>query len=219
MTASALPPEDAPHWARPLLERQIVLAGDMAEEAREIGRTLARRVATVDADEGLAGAEAVAMLEGLARAHGRASRAVRLSLMLQARLIKDLIAFDKRVAQEAVWDRDERTADRKERVERIIERVIGRERNDPKDIERLVWETSERLDREDLYGPLLSRPVSELVAMICKDLGLDPDWSRLADEAWAMEEAAGGDVGWPLAGRSDRSPGAPITFPRRESSS
>jgi hypothetical protein len=37
-----------------------------------------------------------------------------------------------------------------------------------------------------------------------------PDWSRLAGEAWALEEMGGEDVGWPLAaGRSPR-PGADV---------
>jgi hypothetical protein len=200
MTATASPSENAPHWARPLYERKIGLLGDLAEEGREIARTLARRVAAVDADDSLAGAEVVPMLEGLSRAYGRASRAVRLTLMLQDRLIKDLIAFDEGVIEAAARDRRDRTRDRKELAGHIIERAIGRERNDAEEIEHLVWETSERLDREDLYGAVLSRPVSELVAMVCRDLGLDPDWSGLAGEAWAQDEAASGDVGWPIRG-------------------
>jgi hypothetical protein len=32
--------------------------------------------------------------------------------------------------------------------------------------------------------------VSELVARICKDLGVSVDWSLWEDEAWAIEEAA-----------------------------
>jgi hypothetical protein len=215
MTAPVPPPDSAAPpdpkvWARPLHERHIDLLGDLAEEAREVARTLARRVAAVDADDGVSGADAVAMLEGLGRAHGRAGRAVRLTIMLRDRLIKDLIAFDERREQVAAWDRRDRTRDRKALAGGIIERVIGRERDDAKDVERLVWETSERLDREDLYGPLLARPVSELVAMICRDIGLDPDWSRLAGEAWALEEMGGGDAGWPLAAGRSLRPGADI---------
>jgi hypothetical protein len=215
MTASATPPEDVPHWARPLHERRIAMAGQLAEAGLEMALAVKDQALALTRE----GAVEPAVLEGLSRAYARMARAVRLTLMLQERLIKDLIAFDARVAQEAVWERRERTRDRKARVERIVERVIGREHDKPEAIERLVWETSERLDREDLYGPLLSRPVSELVAMICKDLGLDPDWSRLAGEAWAKEEMAGEAAGWPLAKGSDRSPGVTILVPRRESSS
>ncbi|MDB5439571.1 MAG: hypothetical protein JWM33_1998, partial [Caulobacteraceae bacterium] len=109
MTASPASSEDAPHWARPLYARQVVLLGDLAEEAREVARTLARRVANLDADDSLSGADAVPLLEGLSRAYGRAARAVRLSLMLQARLIQDLTAFDKTVALDTLWDRKART--------------------------------------------------------------------------------------------------------------
>ncbi|MGZ6039172.1 MAG: hypothetical protein ACXWKR_10910, partial [Phenylobacterium sp.] len=32
------------------------------------------------------------------------------------------------------------------------------------------------------------RPLGELVARICRDLGVTPDWSRFRDEDWAIEE-------------------------------
>ncbi|MDB5459102.1 MAG: hypothetical protein JWO72_843, partial [Caulobacteraceae bacterium] len=55
------------------------------------------------------------------------------------------------------------------------------------------------LDDEDLYGDVLARPFSEVVADICRDLGLDPDWSRLAQEPWARAEIDSGQAGGPLA--------------------
>ncbi len=58
------------------------------------------------------------------------------------------------------------------------------------DFEQLFEDLDERLaDRED-DGDFLDRPVSELVARICKDLGVSPDWSLWEDEAWARAEAA-----------------------------
>ena len=66
---------------------------------------------------------------------------------------------------------------------RIVERVAGCERDDLDEVEPLVEETPERLDQDDLNGDTLSRPVSELVAMICKGPGLSPAWPRLAEEA------------------------------------
>jgi hypothetical protein len=32
----------------------------------------------------------------------------------------------------------------------------------------------------------VSRPVGELVALICRDFGLEPNWDALASEAWAQ---------------------------------
>jgi hypothetical protein len=82
---------------------------------------------------------------------------------------------------------------------RIVERVATSQHEDTDKVERLVQEAAERLDQDDIYK-MLDRPVSEVVALICKDLGLDPDWPRLAQEAWAREEMASGAAGWPLAG-------------------
>ena len=44
-----------------------------------------------------------------------------------------------------------------------------------------------------------SRPVGELVALICRDFGLDPNWDALAEEAWAQAEMDGGAEGSPFA--------------------
>jgi hypothetical protein len=196
MASASTPAEDAPRWARPLHERQIALLGQLAEAG------LAMALMVKDQAQALAAEGGVepGVLEGLTRAYGRVARATRLTLMLQDRLIKDLVAVDKRIAHEAGWDRDVQTRDRKARVERILARVAARQHDDIETIFRLEAEAAERLDQDDLYGPLLARPVSELVAMIAHDLGLDPDWPQLAEEAWAQEEEASGAVGWPLRG-------------------
>jgi hypothetical protein len=220
MTDPATPPDrDTPleprAWARPLYAGQIAMLDDLAQEARDVAGLLARRIMAVDADDGLTAVEAMPVLDRLARAHGRASRAVRLTLMLQARLMKDLEAWDRQAAQgtaravsEGRFAREERAEQQRGQVERVIERVADQQRGDAWEIERLVAEASERLDREDVYGDILSKPVSEWVDLICRDLGLDPDWPRLSQEAWAVEEINGAVPGWPLAAATDRSPPA-----------
>jgi hypothetical protein len=187
MTASPTPPEDAPHWARPLLERNIAVAGQLAEGGLEMAMAAKDRALTQD------GPVEPAVFEGLSRAYARMARSTRLSLMLQDRQIKDLIAFDKGAAPDVGRD------DRKDHVERIV-RIIVDPQAPAEESERLVKEGAERLDRETLEKSLLSRPVSELVAIICKDIGLDPDRSRRASEAWATDAAADGDGEWPLMG-------------------
>ena len=167
MTAAATPLEDAPPWARPLLERQIAMAGQLAEGALELAMAVKDEALTPD------GGVEPAVLEGLTRAYARMARSTRLSLMLQDRLIKDLIAFDKGEAPDAGRD------DRRDDVERIV-RIIVDPQVPAEAGERLVKEAAERLDRETLESAILSRPVRELAAMICKDLGLDPDAWPLA---------------------------------------
>jgi hypothetical protein len=176
---------EATAWARPLHVRDIDMLGRLAEQGFEIASDIARLSKA---------AESVEAAQGCAMAHARISRAIRLTLMLRAKLIQDLQAFDRNEVYHA------RTAveHRKDRVQRVVERVIDTEAASPDAAERLVEDLAERLDDDDVYGDVMSRPVSELVAMICKDLGLDPDWPALAQEAWARKEVAGGSPGWPL---------------------
>ena len=133
------------------------------------------------------------VVEGdIGMAYARVARAVRQSVMLQARLIADRPAPRK---ETHLTPEDHA----KDRVARIVGRVIEAEHDDEDRIERLQDESIERLEDEDIYGAVLTRPMSEMVADICQDLGLHPDWTRLARECWAVEEIASGDVGEPLA--------------------
>jgi hypothetical protein len=128
--------------------------------------------------------------------------------MLQSRLIKDIKAdaqADAKRRAEAAKAEAERAAERepayrcKSRVENIVYRVAGaRHPGAEPAVTRVIREAGERLDDEDLYGDLLERPLSEIVARICRDLGLEPDWAELAQEWWAVTEIESGDVGWPL---------------------
>jgi hypothetical protein len=183
-------------WAWPLFERQIDILGRVAEVGLEMVLAVEREAKTADA----------AGVEALARAYARSARAVRMTLMLQTKLIKQLQATDAQAASsarcatlQAAVQREGLAQNRKAQIERVVVRIAEDGGKDDEAVERLVEEASERLDHDDIYGDVLSRPVSELIAMICKDLGLDPDWSRLAQEAWAREEAGIGGIGWPLA--------------------
>ena len=185
MQPDLLPETDAADdWARPLYARQIRMLGDLAEAGLAMALTLKDRAGN-EADP-----------TQTAMAFGRAARAVRLSLMLQARLIKALEDRDAHRAYLAETRVRDQRREKQARVERIGERLAEQGDREPDEVEGLVQETCDRLDDEE---DLLSRPISELVALICRDLGLDPDWPRLAQEAWARDEMAGGEPGAPLA--------------------
>jgi hypothetical protein len=184
-------PSQTDDWARPLFERQIAVLGRLAEAGLEIALAIERQAKADDA--------ATAEPSRAYVAYARVARAVRLTLMLQSKLIKQLQAIDRQTALAPInaaaheaFEREDLTEQRKARLERIIERIAKRQSDDTADIERLVDEASERLDHDDLYGDVLARPVSELVAMICRDLGLEGDWTTLAQEAWAIEEINSG---------------------------
>ena len=180
--------------ARALMEQQI----DMLTRLAEIG--IARA------------AEPVEPPERADLAYSRIARAVRLTLALQSRLIKDLVALEHGVPPKAEArpapvakpepDPAELRDERAGRIDRIVRRIIEDTERFKEDIQRLSREAWERLEDEDVYGDLLSRPMGEIVALICEDLGLKPDWDRLAKEAWAVEEARAAPPGSPFAAKA-----------------
>ncbi len=55
----------------------------------------------------------------------------------------------------------------------------------------------ERLEDLDIYGDGQTLPVSGMIDRLCEDLGLDPDWDRMAEEGWARAEIRSGKAGSP----------------------
>jgi hypothetical protein len=190
---------DAPtDWARPLLEEQVRMLGELAAMGMTLSRAIIRQATEPDAQ---------AVIQGdVALAFDRVTLAVRRTYALRARLIaemEDREAAAARRALQAAQDQDDldeaaETVSR-ERVKRIVRRAIETDRQGDRDAERLCEDAEERLEDSDIYGDMADRPFSEIVAQICQDLGVTPDWSRMAQEAWAREEMEHGPVGAPLA--------------------
>ncbi|CAN7213580.1 hypothetical protein LJR219_000685 [Phenylobacterium sp. LjRoot219] len=209
MPADEAAPAAAAAALRAVLERQLAVLGRLAEAGLNIALSVERRATAAEAAEDDAAEAAPVAPPGasgdVALAYARVSRAVRLTVALQGRVVKELQALDEeavrrrvRCEAEAGRERREAQAARKARVERIVERLIRAEAADEAEGERLADEAYERLEDDDIYGELTARPVSEIIARVCHDLGLAPDWTRLAEEAWAQDELAGGSVGAPL---------------------
>jgi len=182
--------EDGADHAPSLADRQLELLGRLAEAGLEVALAVERRAKAAGPDDDL---------NGVAMAYARVARAVRLTVMLQTRLVSDRQLQDKlvKIRSDTAWA--VASEERREIVERVVGRVVLAEQDDPDKAERLVREAAERLDGDDIYGDLMARPVSEIVASVCRDLGVDPQWTRLAEEAWARDEMAGEEVGAPLA--------------------
>jgi hypothetical protein len=196
----ALQPDPSPEadagdgWARERLERQLRLLDRMAEAGVEMAVDVAEESRRPEVDRGDA-----------ARTYARVSRAVRQAILLQTRLMNDFHerrAADRKAFAEAAVEADKvrqaRSDRRKCRISWILDRVANAGRDEGEELDRLLHEANERLDDDGLIGDVLSRPVSETVALICEALGVAPDWPRLVEEAWAQEELAGGEVGWPF---------------------
>jgi hypothetical protein len=191
---------------RPVMERQLAVLGRLAEAGLNLAIEIEQQAAA-DGPAKLPAGEA-------ALAYARVSRAVRLTLALQAKAVADLRALDEVLSRYRAGDRQTAgvvEAARKARVQRIIERVIGEEVADDDKADRLAEEAYERLEHDDIYGDLGRFTPAELVERICRDLGLSPDWSRWAAEAWAQEE--GGVGGSPPAMLNGTGPPAPAADP------
>jgi hypothetical protein len=176
---------------RPVMERQLAVLGRLAEAGLNLALEIEQQ-ATADGPAKLGAGEA-------ALAYARVSRAVRLTLALQSKAVAEIRGLDEVLSRYRAGDRQTaRAAEaaRKARVQRLIERVIGEEIADGDRAERLAEEACERLEHDDIYGDLGRFTPGEIVAQICRDLGLSPDWSRWAGEAWAQEE--GGEAGAPF---------------------
>jgi hypothetical protein len=178
-----------------VLRRQV----EMLEALAETGLALAQRIAQSD----------ITAPADIAMAFARVSRAVRLACLLQSRLIRDADEARREAdrQQRMRQDRDRIDADqarqeRKAWAQAIIDRVAQGQTDDEDELEQINDEAAERLDADDIYGDVLNRPLGELVAIICRHMGLEPDWDRLAQEAWALDEIASGDPGSPFLARA-----------------
>jgi hypothetical protein len=195
-TAPETPAPDA--WA----DRRLEILSELAEAGLEIALALKTRIAeTAGAEPDTESAQACA---DLARAFDRTSRAVRLSIALRDKLLKDTL----RPAPTQDTPKETRPQ-RAERVRRIVRRVIRREFRDPLVREAFDHRASERLFDTDITGDLEGRSIGELVALICADLDFAPRWRELAEEAWAQAEIAERPPGSPYAAWPDLPPEDP----------
>ena len=178
---------DPAAYAQAALRRQVEVLERIAEAALE----LAAAIKDQAIHDGTAAQAAMPF--------SRVARSARMIALLQSKLLKDM--HEARRRDEAPDDpaaSDDPLHVHKARVERIVDRIAKAHTDDEDRIDRLVIEAGERLDDDDIYGDILTKPVGELVALICRDLGLDPDWTRLAQEAWAREEIESGAEGSPF---------------------
>ncbi|HVJ53003.1 MAG TPA: hypothetical protein VM689_11095 [Aliidongia sp.] len=185
----------------------------LLEELIDIGMDLARSVReqALDPDGKLGAGEA-------ATAFAHITKSVRLTIALKNKLIEDRDRATRKRAEAAeseaqqrrrtlAWNRsNERVRRVKHAVRQAIERDV-----DESDVENLLADLNERLEDEDILADLRERSVSEVVARICRGLGIKPDWRLWEGEDWAIAEAEAGVPGSPYAGRrpaanSDRPP-------------
>jgi hypothetical protein len=215
--------DDAPQPLTPpdpmieVAERHLRLLAEVAELAMDAARAgsalvvataqaAAKIVAEVDgawaceADK----AYAVRGSREAADAFTRITRALRLTLTLEtatAERLRDLRAGIVPVRQ----DRAESGAVRpgttldsfREKARERVADAIAEAAADDGDIDAavdLARDLRERLTETDRFGPLLNRPLIEVVGLICADIGGTPDWSRWNGEGWTSPQPTAPEV-------------------------
>ena len=129
----------------------------------------------------------------------RMARTVRMILGLRARLLLDLAAWEKRVAdaaaaleQRLAEDRKTRRAELKGKATIIVGEVVEKAFGRSAAIDSIL-PVSRWFDERQEFAGLFDRPIGELVAMICRDLNLQVDlrlWQKRPWGADAMAAAA-----------------------------
>jgi hypothetical protein len=83
-------------------------------------------------------------------------------------------------------------------VRELVTEAIAAEVADESLAADMRGELRERLSERDLFGPLMFRPLREVVAKICDDIGLAPDWSQWEEDGWAVDYTPPRGPQWPL---------------------
>jgi hypothetical protein len=159
----ALPPQSLD----PRVERRMAVLRELTDIAMTLVRDVARRALDPDAPN-----DAVCAL-GLA--YTRLARAVRQTIALEARMANEAADETRRTVRD-------RGAQAKRDARRLVKRVIAEAHDDDEEeIEDLFDELDERLLDEDdtAFGDM---PLGEIVARICRDLDVEFDAELWADE-------------------------------------
>ena len=184
--------DGADAWAQALLDHQLGELGRLAAMGMDIASAVHRRATQDD------GSAPVAELQHAAIDFSRVARAVRLTFALQSRLIAEFKTRSTPAEADTSdggplvvrWIGQLSPAEeaRRNRLRDVVRGVAEGEALEAETVERLVREAVERVEDDGVFGDIMTRPFGEIVALICKDLGLKPDWDALSSEVWAQEE-------------------------------
>jgi hypothetical protein len=130
------------------------------------------------------------------KAYDKVARAVRLTLVLQARTEAEIIALRNGEPMSSVVAPEPEPeasvspeAPMRERARDAVADAIDLEMPDGEAAEHALDRLRENLIDRETYDDLLTLPFRDCVAAICADLGLDPDWSQWSEETGFAEHA------------------------------
>jgi hypothetical protein len=172
--------------------------GRVLQELTDLGMNLARAVSAQAADADPATAHALAL------DFARIARAVRQTVALEAKLADDRQTSLAERAQHRQREADAQARRRRTRIESLVERAIDAEASGS-EADNLYEDLRERLEDADDLAGFHDRPLPEIVALICKHLGVTPPLVLWNDADWGIEseaappEAVEGAVGRPIS--------------------
>jgi hypothetical protein len=189
---------EAPDPSVLLAEGRLGLLRELAEIGMKLARALEPCAPTAADDEAETGRSRG---RDPADAFARLSRAIRLTLALEAKTDEELRDLRAGVVRKREKEK-KRTAKRREaaaakeaqeravKVRELVAEAAEAEIADVYEFAQVYHALHERLDEDPAYEDCGQRPVREAVERLCKDLMLSPDWSRWDGEAWIKEEGA-----------------------------
>jgi hypothetical protein len=185
MTTPAAPAKATPE--NPRTQANLQILGRLAEVGLDIAMALERQAKAAVAEA--APGDPSIDLDAMALGYARVSRAVRMCILLQARLIEgpQASAGGRKAMERRSLEADEH----RETTRGVIEAAIEAEFGEGETAERLRAECAERLDAEP-WDRMLERPVEEVLAGICGDLGLN--WPLYRSHPWVRCAVQGYDA-------------------------
>jgi hypothetical protein len=178
------PPPPDPHAAAAIAraERRLAILAELTEIGMALARDLGPQVADPPAPE------KAAPRRDPADAFARLSRAIRLTLALEARTEAELAALRAGVAIAMQARREAaakaRSAAHRGAIELAVQEAIETEIADPDEGRAACEALTERLREDPAYEDLDSMTFTEAVRRLCADLDLSPDWSRWTEQDW-----------------------------------
>lgn len=225
--------EDDPDAAIAHAEERRVMLRELAELGMALARDLTRRAlepqeTPEETPEPAKSASRPAPRHDPAESFARLSRAVRLTLALEAKVDEELAALragdvERPESRPASDDRGSRgigapsrdfPSPHRNRIRDAIFDVINHEITGPIPAHEVLDSLHERLTEGERYDAVIHRPLREVVEAICEDLGLHPDWSRWTGDGWGPPPEGARRYKWQMFWAPPRRP-APGPEPDR----
>jgi hypothetical protein len=211
-------------------ELRLLRLQELAGIGMDLARGLHRRAETADATQGAGEPKGEgssdAAADDNAGAFAKLSRAIRLTIDLEARADEALRALlsgetaacearreARRAAREALADEADEAeqdefADRKARAITQVCRAIAAESESEDEERELFAALIERVECDDAYDGIHDEPLRKVVEHLSADLGLTPDWSTWTETGWSRrpEEQPLGRTRWSPFNTPSRKP-------------